>query len=72
MTIIPSLVHYEDNYVLNAYEGFTNYITITVKDSDITNSSLIINSSPVTVRWEMIELDGSRCISFQYINASIR
>ena len=58
MTIIPSLVHYEDNYVLNAYEGFTNYITITVKDSDITNSSLMINNSPVTVRWEMIELDG--------------
>ena len=58
MTIIPSLVHYEDNYVLNTYEGFINYITITVKDSDITNSSLMINSSPVTVRWEMIELDG--------------
>ena len=58
MTTIPSLEHYEDNYVLNAYEGFTNYITITVKDSDITNSSLMINSSPVTVRWEMIELDG--------------
>ena len=58
MTIIPSLEHYEDNYVLNAHEGFTNYITIAVKDSDITNNSVMINSSPVTVRWQMIELDG--------------
>ena len=58
MTIIPSLVHYEDNYVFNAYEDFDNYIAITVKDNDITNNSILIDNSPVTVRWEMIELDG--------------
>ena len=58
MTIIPSLVHYEDIYVFNAYRGFTNYIAITVKDINITNNSIMINNSPVTVRWKMVELDG--------------
>ena len=58
MTIIPALVHFEDSYVLNAHEGFNNYIAITVKDTDPTNNSLMINNNPVTVRWEMIELDG--------------
>ena len=58
MTIIPSLVHYEDSYVFNAYEDFTNHIAITVKDNDITDNSIIIDNSPVTVRWKIIELDG--------------
>ena len=58
MTIIPALAHYEDSYVFNAYEDFTNYIAITVKDINITNNSIMINNSSVTVRWEMIELDG--------------
>ena len=58
MTIIPALVHYEDSYVFNAYEDFTNYVAITVKDTNITNNSIMINNSSVTVRWEMIELDG--------------
>ena len=58
MTIIPALVHYEDNYVLTAHEGFKNYIAITVKDTNPTNSSVMIDNYPVTVRWEMIELDG--------------
>ena len=60
MTIIPALVHYEDNYVINAYRDYTNYIAITVKDTNlnITNNSLMIDNNPVTVRWEMIELDG--------------
>ena len=58
MTIIPALVHYEDNYVFNTYRDFTNYIAITVKDTNITYNSILINNNPVTVRWEMIELDG--------------
>ena len=58
MTIIPAVVHFEDSYVLNAHEGFNNYIAITVKDTDLTNNSLMINNNPVIVRWEMIELDG--------------
>ena len=58
MTIIPALVHYEDSYVLNAHEGFNNYIAITVKDTDPTSNSMMINNNPVTVRWHMIELDG--------------
>ena len=58
MTIIPAVVHFEDSYVLNAHEGFNNYIAITVKDTDPTSNSLMINNNPVTVRWEMIELDG--------------
>ena len=57
MTIIPSLVHYEDRYVLNSHENFTNYVAITVKETDITTIPIMINNSPVTVRWEMIELD---------------
>ena len=58
MTIIPALVHFEDSYVLNAHEGFNNYIAITVKDTNPTNNSIMINNNPVTVRWEMIKLDG--------------
>ena len=58
MTIIPALVHYEDNYVFNTYRDYTNYIAITVKDTDVTNNSIMIDNSPVTVRWEIIELDG--------------
>ena len=60
MTIIPAVVHFEDSYVLNAHEGFNNYIAITVKDTDPTNNSLMINSNPIIVRWEMIELDGDK------------
>ena len=58
MTIIPSLVHYEDSYVFNTYGGFTNYIAITVKDINNTNNSIMINNGSVTVRWKMFELDG--------------
>ena len=61
MTIIPALVHFEDSYVLNALKGFNNYIAITVKDTDPTNNSLMINNNPVTVRWELIQLDGDDC-----------
>ena len=57
MTIIPALVHYEDSYVLNAHEGFNNYIAITVKDTDPTSNSLMVDNNPVTVTWQMIELD---------------
>ena len=57
MTIIPALVHYEDSYVLNAHEGFNNYIAVTIKDTDPTSNSIMINNNPVTVRWRMIELD---------------
>ena len=58
MTIIPAVVHFEDSYVLNAHEGFNNYIAITVKDTDPTNNSLMINNNPVPVRWEMIKPNG--------------
>ena len=58
MTIIPALVHYEDNYVFNTYSNYTNYIAITVKDTNVTNNSILIDNSPVTVKWEIIELDG--------------
>ena len=61
MTIIPALVHYEDSYVLNAHEGFNNYIAITVKDTDPTSNSLMIDNNPITVRWQIIELDGDVC-----------
>ena len=58
MTIIPALVHYEDNYVLTAHEGFSNYIAITVKDTNPSSKTLLLNDSPVTVSWKKIELDG--------------
>ena len=58
MTIIPALVHYEDNYVFNTYSNYTNYIAITVKDTNVTKNSIMIDNSPVTVRWEIIELEG--------------
>ena len=58
MTIIPALVHFEDSYVLNAHEGFNNYIAITVKDTDPTSNSMMINNTPVNLSWEMIKLDG--------------
>ena len=58
MTIIPALVHYEDNYVLTAHEGVNNYIAITVKDHNPTNSSIMINNNPATVRWQITELNG--------------
>ena len=61
MTIIPALVHYEDSYVLNAHEGFNNYIAITVKDTDPTSNSLMVDNNPITVRWQIIELDGDVC-----------
>ena len=58
MTIIPALVHFEDSYVLNAHEGFNNYIAIAVKDNDPTKDHLMINNNPVTVAWKILELDG--------------
>ena len=58
MTIIPSLVHYEDSYVFNTHEGFGNDIAITVKDTNVATNSLLLNDSPITVKWEMVELDG--------------
>ena len=58
MTIIPALVHYEDNYVFTAHEGFSNYIAITVKDTNPSSKTLLLNYSPITVNWRKIELDG--------------
>ena len=58
MTIIPALLHYEDNYVLNAHEGFDNYIAVTVKDTNVATNSLLLDHFPITITWEMIELDG--------------
>ena len=58
MTIIPALVHYEDTYVLNAHEGFDNYIAITVKDTNVATNSIMLDDSPITVKWKIIELDG--------------
>ena len=58
MTIIPALEHYEDNYVLTAHEGFSNYIAITVNDTNPSSKTLLLNDSPITVSWRKIELDG--------------
>ena len=58
MTIIPSLVHYEDNYVLNAYEDFDNYITITVTNTNVSTNSILLDDSPIAMTWTIIELDG--------------
>ena len=58
MTIIPALVHYDDNYVLTVHEGFSNYIAITVKDTNTSSKTLLLNDSPITVSWMKIELDG--------------
>ena len=58
MTIIPALVHFEDSFVLNAHEGFNNYIALTVKDNDPTKDQLMINNNPVNVTWKILELDG--------------
>ena len=59
MTIIPALVHYEDNYVLTVHEGVNNYIAVTVKDTNSpTSSSLMSNNNPIVVTWQMIELNG--------------
>ena len=58
MTIIPALLHYEDSYVLTAHESVNNYIAITVKDHNPTNSSIMINNNPAVVSWEIIELNG--------------
>ena len=57
MTIIPALVHYEDNYVFNTYKGFDNYIVITVKDLNVTTNSIMLDDSPITVKWQAMELD---------------
>ena len=54
MTIIPALTHFENSYVFNAND---NYIAITVKDTNVINNNVILNNNPVTVRWEVIELD---------------
>ena len=40
---------------------FNNYISITAKDTDPTNNSLMINNNPVTIRQELIQLDGDDC-----------
>ena len=57
MTIIPALVHFEDSYIINAHEGFHNYIAVTVKNTDVTNSSIMLNNALVTPKWKNIELD---------------
>ena len=58
MTIIPALVHYEDNYAFNTHEGFNNFVAITVKDANVTTNTLLLNHYPFIFTWETIELDG--------------
>ena len=58
MTIIPALVHYENNYVLNTYEGFDNFIALTGKDADVATNTILLDHSPIFLKWKMIELDG--------------
>ena len=57
MTIIPALVHYEDNYVFNSYDDFTNFIAITVKNTNVATNPIMLDDSPITVKWKVIELD---------------
>ena len=58
MTIIPALVHYENNYVFNTYKGFNNFIALTVKDADVATNTILLNHFPIILTWKMIELDG--------------
>ena len=58
MTIIPALVHFEDSYVINAHKGFNNYVAVTVKNTYVTNSSIMLDDSPITLKWKIYELDG--------------
>ena len=58
MTIIPALIHFEDSYIINAHEGFNNYMAVTVKNTYVTNSSIMLDDSPIILKWKIYELDG--------------
>ena len=58
MTIIPALVHFEDSYTVNAHEGFDNYMAVTVKNTYVTNNSIMFDDSPIMLKWKIYELDG--------------
>ena len=59
MTIIPAIDQFEDYYVFNTHDGYTNYVAITVKSTNPNIDSMLLNNSPKTVNWETVNLDGN-------------
>ena len=58
MTIIPALNHFQTRYVFNTYPSFDSYAVITLKNTDPNTDSLLLNKSPVTLKWKSIEISG--------------
>lgn len=60
MTIILALSHYQTRYVFNTYPDFDNYVVMTVKNTDPSTDSLLLNKSPVNIKWKAIEISGDK------------
>ena len=57
MTVVPSLDHFDDFYVFNAYNNFTNYVALTVTATDPNINSFLLNNFPAVVSWRLITLN---------------
>ena len=61
MTIIPALNHFQTRYIFNTYPSFDSYAVITLKNTDPnTADSLLLNKSPVTLKWKLCEINGDK------------
>ena len=58
MTILPALSHFQIRYVFNTYPKFDSYVMMTLKNTDPSTDSLLLNKSPVTLKWKSIEISG--------------
>jgi len=59
MTIIPAINQYENYYVFNTHDMFTNYVAITVSSTNPNINSILLNNSPRTLSWETVHLNGN-------------
>ena len=58
MAIIPAVEQFESKYIFNVPNSFTSYASLTSTTTNPNGRTLLLNDSPTTVSWELVNLNG--------------
>ena len=62
MTILPALSHFQTKHVVQTYNSFPRhnyYVVLSVENIDPNSESLLLNDSPFTSEWKLVEINGN-------------
>ena len=62
MTILPALSHFQTKHVVQTYNSFPRhdyYVVLSVENTDPNTESLLLNDSPFTSEWKLVEINGN-------------